>query len=153
MPLLELAGLTARYGAGPVLKDLSLAVGEGEIVALLGSNGAGKSTTLRTVSGLVPNVTGRLTFDGGSLLGLKPEAIVRLGIAHVPEGRRVFPGLTVRENILLGGSNRRGVARRVLETEIGRDAGALPGPASGWSMRWAGRCRAGSCRWWRWRAG
>ena len=117
MPLLEMSGLTARYGAAPVLKDLSLVVEEGEIVALLGSNGAGKSTTLRTISGLVPNVAGRLVFAGQSLLGMKPEAIVRLGVAHVPEGRRVFPGLTVRENILLGASNRRGVARRALESE------------------------------------
>ena len=117
MPLLELGGLTARYGAAPVLKDLDLEVEEGEIVALLGSNGAGKSTTLRTISGLVPNVTGRLVFGGKSLRGMKPEAIVRLGIAHVPEGRRVFPGLTVRENIMLGASNRKGVARRVLEGE------------------------------------
>ena len=117
MPLLELGGLVARYGAGDVLKDLSLTVEEGEIVALLGSNGAGKSTTLRAISGLVPNVAGRLDFAGRSLVGMKPEAIVRLGIAHVPEGRRVFPGLTVRENILLGGSNRRGVRRRVLERE------------------------------------
>jgi branched-chain amino acid transport system ATP-binding protein len=117
MPLLELGGLVARYGAGEVLKDLSLTVEEGEIVALLGSNGAGKSTTLRAISGLVPNIAGRLDFAGRSLVGMKPEAIVRLGVAHVPEGRRVFPGLTVRENILLGGSNRRGVGRRVLERE------------------------------------
>ena len=117
MPLLELHDLVARYGAADVLKGLSLVVEEGEIVALLGSNGAGKSTTLRTISGLVPNVSGRLMFDGQSLIGMKPEAIVRLGVAHVPEGRRVFPGLTVRENILLGGSNRRGVKRRVLEAE------------------------------------
>jgi branched-chain amino acid transport system ATP-binding protein len=117
MPLLELSGLQARYGAAPVLKGLDLVVEEGEIVALLGSNGAGKSTTLRAISGLVPNLSGHLTFAGQSLIGMKPEAIVRLRIAHVPEGRRVFPGLTVRENILLGGSNRRGVKRRELEKE------------------------------------
>lgn len=117
MKLLEMDGLHARYGAGEVLKGLSLHVDEGEIVALLGANGAGKSTTLRAISGLVPHVSGTLTFAGRPLLGQKPEGIVRLGIAHVPEGRRVFPGLTVRENILLGGSNRKGVARRVLERE------------------------------------
>lgn len=116
-PLLELGDLHARYGAGDVLKGLNLQVNEGEIVALLGSNGAGKSTTLRTISGLVPNVAGRLTFGGRSLVGMKPEAIVRLGIAHVPEGRRVFPGLTVRENITLGASNRRGISRRQLDRE------------------------------------
>ena len=117
MKLLELQGLTARYGAGDVLKGLDLTVDEGEIVTLLGSNGAGKSTTLRAISGLVPNVSGDIRLAGQSLIGMKPEAIVRLGIAHVPEGRRIFPGLTVRENILLGGSNRRGVRRGVLECD------------------------------------
>ncbi len=117
MRLLELAGLRARYGAGEVLKGLDLFVDEGEIVALLGANGAGKSTTLRAISGLVANVSGVMAFGGKSLLGLGPEAVVRQGVVHVPEGRRVFPGLTVRENILLGGSNRKGVARRVLESE------------------------------------
>jgi len=117
MKLLELQGLTARYGAGDVLKGLDLTVDEGEIVTLLGSNGAGKSTTLRAISGLVPNVSGDIRLAGQSLIGMKPEAIVRLGIAHVPEGRRIFPGLTVRENILLGGSNRRGARRGVLESD------------------------------------
>ena len=117
MTLLEIVGLRARYGAAEVLKGVSLVVEEGEIVALLGANGAGKSTTLRAISGLVPNVSGKLDFAGQSLVGMKPEAIVRLGVAHVPEGRRVFPGLTVRENIVLGGSNRRGVPRRQLERE------------------------------------
>ncbi len=137
--LLELTGLIARYAAADVLKGLTLEVDEGEIVALLGANGAGKSTTLRAISGLVPNVTGRLMFGGQSLIGLKPEAIVRLGIAHVPEGRRVFPGLTVRENILLGGSNRRGVARRELEREADEMLAFFPvlGPlehALGWTL-------------------
>ncbi len=126
MKLLEIAGLSARYGAAEVLKGLDLVVNEGEIVALLGSNGAGKSTTLRSISGLVPTLSGTLNFAGQSLIGMKPEAIVRLGIAHVPEGRRVFPGLTVRENILLGGSNRRGVARRVLEAETDEMFGLFP---------------------------
>ncbi len=139
MPLLELGGLVARYAAADVLKGLDLHVEEGEIVALLGSNGAGKSTTLRAISGLVPNLHGRLDFAGQSLIGLKPEAIVRLGIAHVPEGRRVFPGLTVRENILLGGSNRRGVPRRVLESETEEMLVFFPGLAPlqhalGWTL-------------------
>ncbi len=121
MKLLEITQLVARYGAAEALKGINLAVAEGEIVTLLGANGAGKSTTLRAISGLVPNVSGRIALAGHAISGLGPEAIVRLGIAHVPEGRRVFPGLTVRENILLGGSGRRGVARRVLE----RDADTL----------------------------
>ena len=118
MKLLEIKGLTASYGAGPVLKGLDISVDEGEIVTLLGSNGAGKSTTLRTLSGLVPNVSGEILYRGASIVGLKPEAIVRLGISHVPEGRRIFPGLTVRENIILGASNRKGVPRRTLEGEV-----------------------------------
>lgn len=117
MTLLELSGLRARYGAADVLHGLDVTVEEGEIVALLGANGAGKSTTLRAISGLVPQVSGTVRFAGQSLLGLGPERIVRLGVAHVPEGRRVFPGLTVRDNILLGASNRKGVSRRALERE------------------------------------
>lgn len=117
MKLLELAGLRARYGAADVLHGLDVSVEEGEIVALLGANGAGKSTTLRAISGLVPQVSGSVRFAGQNLLGLGPERIVRLGVAHVPEGRRVFPGLTVRDNILLGASNRKGVSRRALERE------------------------------------
>lgn len=117
MKLLELAGLRARYGAADVLHGLDVSVEDGEIVALLGANGAGKSTTLRAISGLVAQVSGSVRFAGQSLLGLGPEKIVRLGVAHVPEGRRVFPGLTVRDNILLGASNRKGVGRRALERE------------------------------------
>ena len=118
MKLLEIKGLTARYGAADVLKGLDIDVEEGEIVTLLGSNGAGKSTTLRCISGLVDHVAGDILLGGQSIMGLKPEAIVRLGISHVPEGRRVFPGLTVRENIILGASNRKGVSRRALEAEV-----------------------------------
>jgi branched-chain amino acid transport system ATP-binding protein len=117
MKLLEIKRLTARYNADDVLKGLDLVVEEGEIVALLGSNGAGKSTTLRAITGLVPNVSGEVLFEGQQLLGMRTERIVRLGLAHVPEGRRLFPGLTVRDNILLGASNRSGVSRRDLERE------------------------------------
>ncbi|HLB97549.1 MAG TPA: ABC transporter ATP-binding protein [Acetobacteraceae bacterium] len=118
MKLLEISNLTASYGAGDALKGLDLAVEEGEIVALLGSNGAGKSTTLRTLSGLLTKISGGIRFRGESIFGLRPEAIVRLGISHVPEGRRIFPGLTVRENIILGASNRKRVPRRTLEHEV-----------------------------------
>jgi branched-chain amino acid transport system ATP-binding protein len=117
MKLLEITGLSAGYGAGDVLKGLDLTVAEGEIVALLGANGAGKTTTLRCISGLLGRVSGRILFDGRPLSGLKPEPIARLGIGHVPEGRRIFPGLTVRENIVLGGSNRRGIGARALNRD------------------------------------
>jgi branched-chain amino acid transport system ATP-binding protein len=118
MKLLEIEALTARYNAGDVLKGISLTVNEGEIVALLGSNGAGKSTTLRSISGLVPHVSGSIVFGGKSILGMKTEAIAHLDLAHVPEGRRLFPGLSVRDNILLGASNRSGVAGAQLKREV-----------------------------------
>ncbi|HWA78925.1 MAG TPA: ABC transporter ATP-binding protein [Acetobacteraceae bacterium] len=111
MSLLAIQDLHARYNAGEVLHGLDIAVEEGEIVALLGANGAGKTTTLRAISGLLANVSGSIAFAGVPILGKGPGAIVRAGIAHVPEGRRIFPGLTVRENILLGASNRSGLGR------------------------------------------
>jgi branched-chain amino acid transport system ATP-binding protein len=123
--LLELDQTVAAYGKVEALKGLSLRVEEGEIVALLGANGAGKSTTLRTISGLMKPQSGAVRFLGQSIAGLSPEAIVRLGVAHVPEGRRVFPGLTVRENIILGGSNRT-MTRAELEADTERMFGIFP---------------------------
>jgi branched-chain amino acid transport system ATP-binding protein len=118
MSLLEIAGLRARYSAGEVLHGLDIAVEEGEIVALLGANGAGKTTTLRAISGLLANVSGSIRFAGQEIGDRGPGAIVRAGIAHVPEGRRIFPGLTVRENILLGSANRSGLGRAAREVEL-----------------------------------
>ena len=125
MRLLELDQTVAAYGKVEALKGLSLHVEEGEIVALLGANGAGKSTTLRTISGLMKPQSGAVRFLGQSIAGLSPEAIVRLGVAHVPEGRRIFPGLTVRENIILGGSNRT-TTRAELEADAERMFGIFP---------------------------
>jgi branched-chain amino acid transport system ATP-binding protein len=126
MPLLELDNVVAAYGKVQALRGISLAVEEQEIVALLGANGAGKSTTLRAISGLVAPQSGRLRFDGRDVTGLKPEKIVRLGIAHVPEGRRVFPGLTVKENVLLGASNRGRLPRAELDSDLERMFGIFP---------------------------
>ncbi len=117
MKLLELDAVAAAYGAVQALQSLSLGVAKGEIVALLGANGAGKSTTLRAISGLLRPTRGEIRFEGAPIAGMHPERVVRLGIAHVPEGRRVFPGLTVRENILLGASN-----RRASRAQLGREA-------------------------------
>ncbi len=121
MALLELQDLTVRYGEIEAVHGLSLSVEAGEVVTLLGSNGAGKSTTLKAISALVRPAAGEILFEGRSLRGLGPEEIVRRGIAHVPEGRRIFPGLTVRENIMLGASNRSGLSKR----QIGAEADAM----------------------------
>ena len=126
MALLELNNVVAAYGKVEALKGLSLHVEEGEIVAVLGANGAGKSTTLRTISGLMKPQSGNLVFRGRPIGGLSPEAIAKLGVAHVPEGRRVFPGLTVRENILLGASNRGRVSRAELDADTERMLDIFP---------------------------
>jgi branched-chain amino acid transport system ATP-binding protein len=126
MPLLELKDLSSQYGNVRALKGVSLSVEAGEIVTLLGANGAGKSTTLRTISGLLRPVSGEVLFRGRSIHRLAPEAIVRLGIAHVPEGRRVFPGLTVRENIMLGASNRGRLARDRMKAEVNEMLAIFP---------------------------
>jgi len=106
-PVLRLTDIAASYGAIQALSGLSLLVGDGEIIALLGANGAGKSTTLRTISGLLHPSQGTITFQGQRIDRASAESIVRRGIAHVPEGRHIFPGLSVRDNLLLGGSNGR----------------------------------------------
>jgi branched-chain amino acid transport system ATP-binding protein len=103
--MLKLDRVHAGYGAIEVLKDLSLEVNEGEIVALLGANGAGKSTTLLTIAGLVPVRQGSITWNGSPLPGGQADAVMRSGLCLCPEGRHIFPRLTVREN-LLGGSLR-----------------------------------------------
>ena len=101
-PLLDVQALHAGYGRMEVLRGVSLVVQAGEIVALLGSNGAGKSTLNNTLSGLVPARAGRVRFDGADLTGARPRDIVRAGLIQVPEGRRIFPNLSVRENLELG---------------------------------------------------
>ena len=101
--LLDVDGLTVAYGAVVAVRDVSLSVAPGEIVAALGPNGAGKSTLLRAVAGAQKPQRGTITFDGRPLHGLSPEAVVRRGVALVPEGRHVFPNLTVQENLAIGG--------------------------------------------------
>jgi branched-chain amino acid transport system ATP-binding protein len=105
MALLEIVDLSVSYGEIEALRGVTFSIESGAVVALLGANGAGKSTTLRAISGLVAPRSGAILLDGKPIAGLSPRAIVKLGVAHVPEGRRVFPGLTVRENIMLGASN------------------------------------------------
>ena len=105
--LLEVQDLRARYGAVEVLKGVTLRVRRGEIVALIGANGAGKSTTLMAISGIVPVSGGSIRWGGGEIQALPPEQRVSRGITQIPEGRRIFPRLTVKENLLMGAVLRR----------------------------------------------
>src|SRR4026209_442783 len=100
--MLELSQITAGYGAFTALWDVSLRVAIGEAVAVVGPNGAGKTTLLRAISGLIAPRAGRITFEGADLAGRPAYDIVAHGIAHVPEGRRLFPQLTVAENLQMG---------------------------------------------------
>ena len=101
--MLKIENLVVSYGGvAPVLKGITLEVADGKIVTLLGANGAGKSTTLKTVSGLLRPVSGSIALDGVALQGMRTDAIVKAGVSHVPEGRQVFPGLTVIENLKMG---------------------------------------------------
>jgi branched-chain amino acid transport system ATP-binding protein len=114
--MLEVKGLRAGYGQVEVLRGIDMQVGAGEIVALLGSNGVGKSTLNNNICGIYRPFAGRVVFDGRDLTGARPEAIVAQGLVQVPEGRRVFPDLSVRENLELG-SYRRGKAHRAANIE------------------------------------
>jgi branched-chain amino acid transport system ATP-binding protein len=105
-PLLSVEGLETYYGNIQALKGIAFQVPEGAVVTLLGANGAGKSTTLKSISGLIPPTHGTVTFMGHRITGLPPEQIVRRGIAHVPEGRELFPELTVLENLKMGAYTR-----------------------------------------------
>ena len=100
--MLSLSGVSASYGSVPAVSDISIEVGEGEAVGLLGANGAGKSTTLRAISGLVHLTAGKVNFLGKDISALPPYRVTELGIAHVPEGRQVFPDMTVQENLEIG---------------------------------------------------
>jgi branched-chain amino acid transport system ATP-binding protein len=100
--MLTLSAVSARYGSVPAISDISITIGEGEAVGLLGANGAGKSTTLRAISGLIRMTSGTISFLGTDLVTLPPHKIAEMGIAHVPEGRQVFPELTVKENLEVG---------------------------------------------------
>ena len=106
-PVLELTGVDTFYGRAQILSEVSLEVRRGEVVALLGRNGAGKSTTIKSIMGLVRPARGEIAFEGRSIQGLEPFQISRLGLGYVPEDRRVFTGLTVAENLEVGRQPRR----------------------------------------------
>src|ERR1700730_2230715 len=100
--MLALSGVSAGDGSVPAVHGVDIVVGKGEAVGLLGANGAGKSTTLRAISGLVRLTSGKITFLGTNIASLPPYKVTELGIAHVPEGRQVFPEMTVQENLEIG---------------------------------------------------
>ncbi|VTS05043.1 ABC transporter ATP-binding protein [Tuwongella immobilis] len=106
MPLLEVNNLQVAYGPIVALQGISLTVEPGEVVTIIGANGAGKTTTLMTVSGCVKVKSGSIRFDGQDITGMPADQIVRLGLAQSPEGRKIFPRLTVRENLLMGAFTR-----------------------------------------------
>ncbi|MCB2185029.1 MAG: ABC transporter ATP-binding protein [Deltaproteobacteria bacterium] len=110
--MLELSEVRVSYDRVPALRGVSLTVNEGEIVALIGANGAGKSSTLRAIQGLVKVKSGRIAWQGRDLTGAAPHQVVRQGIAHCPEGRQVFPQMTVDENLHMGGMVLPDAARR-----------------------------------------
>ena len=104
--MLEVRDLRVSYGKIEAVKGISFTVGQGEVVCLIGTNGAGKTTTLRTISGLIKPAGGQIHFEGKRLDGVPAHEIVTLGLAHSPEGRRIFPRMSVEENLLLGAFSR-----------------------------------------------
>ena len=137
VPVLELRDLHVAYGAIYALKGIDLAVDAGEVVTLLGANGAGKTTTLQAISGLLRPRTGEIRFHGERIDGVPPHEVVALGIGHSPEGRRVFPVMTVLENLRMGAYRFRGYGKEdldrvfdlfpVLASRRGQEAGTLSG--------------------------
>ena len=113
--LLRVDGIEVAYGQVPAVRGASLEVRPGEIVALIGSNGAGKTTTLRAISGLLPIRRGRIEFEGDRMDGLRPSKVVARGIAHIPEGRQLFPTMTVLENLELGAGAAKALKAESLE--------------------------------------
>jgi branched-chain amino acid transport system ATP-binding protein len=116
-PILDLIGLSAGWGRAPAIREVSLTVNTGEIVTIIGANGAGKSTTLMTISGILRPMAGRVLYDGRDTSSLAPEKLPPMGLCQVPEGRRIFPRLTVTENLEMGAYFRAdtGRARRDLD--------------------------------------
>jgi branched-chain amino acid transport system ATP-binding protein len=122
--LLTVDKLSVYYGAVQALRGVSLSVGRGEIVSLIGANGAGKSTTLRAISGVVRSASGAIVHDGAPIAGLPPHRIARLGMAHVPEGRGVFANMSVLENLEMGAYTRR--SRKETRETLGRVFALFP---------------------------
>jgi branched-chain amino acid transport system ATP-binding protein len=126
IPMLELRDVVVRYGKIEALRGVSVTVDAGEIVTLIGANGAGKTTTLKTISGLRPVSSGDILFQGESIVGLPAHELVSLGISQAPEGRGIFPGMTVVENLEMGAYGRVRVPRAVIDADVDRVFGLFP---------------------------
>ena len=124
--MLKLKGVETWYGAIQAIKGISLDVSQGEIVALLGANGAGKSTTIKTITGLLKATKGQIEFMGKVITGMEAEDIAEIGIACVPEGRRIFPGLTVTDNLMLGATPRKRASQEEIQRDLARVFGIFP---------------------------
>ena len=144
MALLELNDVHTYYGAIHALRGVSLYVDEGEIVTLIGSNGAGKSTTLRTISGQLQPRQGEITLRGERIDQRRPHEIVELGVCQSPEGRRVFSRMSVHENLEMGAFSRKDKA--AIQADFDAGLRALPAPQGARVARRPGRCRAASSR-------
>ena len=148
-PILRVENLVVRYGDIRAVKDISFHVQQGEILALVGANGAGKTTTLRAISGMLP-FEGSVILEGRDVCGMTPDRILHLGLSHVPEGRGIFGGLTVMENLQLGAWIRRDKAGRARDLEMVMDvfprlrerAGQLAGTLSGGEQQMLALARA-----------
>ena len=146
--LLEVKDLVCKYGAATALKGVSCDVNEGEIVALVGANGAGKTTLLRTLSGLMRPAGGQISFNGKRIDGRRPHEILKLGVAHVPEGRMVIANMSVLDNLKMGA-----YLRRDLQADPDRHRGdvrALPGAQGPAHPEGRAASPAASSRCWRW---
>ena len=119
--MLEVRGLTVYYGYVNALTDVNIHVDEGEIITLIGSNGAGKTSTLMSISGLAEKTAGQVFFQDKEITKMSPDKIVKLGIAHVPEGRKIFPQLTVRDNLISGTFGKKGITKAEIATLIERN--------------------------------
>jgi branched-chain amino acid transport system ATP-binding protein len=144
--MFELRRITAGYGGHVVLRDVTLKVPAGSVVALLGANGAGKTTLLRVASGLLKPMRGQMTLDGTDVTGWRPHKLVKAGVCHVPEGRGIFPSLTVRDNLRMqcrNGKEEQSIAKSVeVFPSLGRRINALAGTMSGGEQQMLALARA-----------
>ena len=124
--MLEVRGLTVYYGYVNALTDVNIHVDEGEIITLIGSNGAGKTSTLMSISGLAEKTAGQVFFQDKEITKMSPDKIVKLGIAHVPEGRKIFPQLSVRDNLISGTFGKKGITKAEIATLIERNYELFP---------------------------